>query len=158
MWKDHYRWLSDTWSRILRPDFLGNGSTNFCEQMLAHATHGFRYGSAWDTNEIRLTNSLARSIIDAVNNQTNVPIAVDWDDTTYGTCNISTSDQWGNCVALTLTMGTGYGAQVSVTNRGLVLGQGRAKFDPRPGWPDSIAPGKRPVNNLCPTIIIPDYP
>src|SRR5439155_16680555 len=92
------------------------------------------------------------------NNQTNVPIAVDWDDTTYGTCNISTSDQWGNCVALTLTMGTGYGAQVAVTNRGLVLGQGMAKFDARPGWPDSIAPGKRPVNNMCPAIAIPDYP
>ena len=158
IWKDNYQWFGDPLSGVTPPDFLGNGSTNFCDQILAHATNGYPSASLWDTNEIRLTNSLARAITDAVNNQTNVAISVDWDDIRYGTCNISTSDQWGNCVAVTFSMGGGFGAQVAVTNRGLVLGQGMALFDPRPGWPDSIAPGKRPVDNMCPTIVIPDYP
>ncbi|MEO5803984.1 MAG: gamma-glutamyltransferase [Verrucomicrobiota bacterium] len=158
MWKDHFQWLGDPWSGVLPPDILGNGSTNFCDQLLAHATNGYQPGCPWDTNEIPLTNSLAGAIIEAVNNQTNVPILVQWDDIRYGTRNISTSDQWGNCVALTFSMGGGFGAQVAVTNRALVLGQGMALFDARPGWPDSIAPGKRPVNNMCPAIVIPDYP
>jgi gamma-glutamyltranspeptidase/glutathione hydrolase len=158
MWKDHFQWLGDPWGGILPPDFLGNGSTNFCDQMLAHATNGFPFSPAWDASEIQLTNSLAGSIVDAVNNDTNVPILVHWNDIRYGTCNISTSDQWGNCVALTFSMGGGFGAQVGVTNRGLVFGQGMALFDPRPGWPNSIAPGKRQMDNMCPAIIIPDYP
>src|SRR5207249_6055071 len=64
----------------------------------------------------------------------------------------------GNCVAMTFSMGGGFGAQVGVTNRGLVFGQGMALFDPRPGWPNSIAPGKRQVDNMCPAIVIPDSP
>jgi gamma-glutamyltranspeptidase/glutathione hydrolase len=158
IWKENYQWFGDPLSGVLPPDFLRNGSTNFCDQILAHATNGYSSACPWDANEIRLTNSLARLITDAVNNQTNLAISVDWDDIRYGTCNISTSDQWGNCVAVTFSMGGGYGAQVAVTNRGLVFGQGMALFDPRPGWPDSIAPGKRPVDNMCPTIVIPDFP
>ena len=158
MWKDHYQWVGDPWGGVLPPDFLGNGSTNFCDQLLAHATNGYPLACPWDANEIRLTNSLAGLITQAVNNQTNNPISVDWDDIRYGTFHISTSDKWGNCVSVTLSMGGGYGAQVAVTNRGLVLGQGIALFDARPGWPDSIAPGKRPVDNMCPAIAVPDFP
>ncbi len=158
MWKDHFQWIGDPWSGVIPPDFLGNGSTNFCDQILAHATRGYPFGCPSDSNEIRLTNSLVGSIIEAVNNQTNVPIFVHWDDIRYGTRNISTSDKWGNCVALTLSMGGGFGAQVGVPNRGLVFGQGMALFDPRPGWPNSIAPGKRPVDNMCPAIVVPDNP
>ena len=158
MWKDHFQWLGDPWGGILPPDFLGNGSTNFCDQFLAHATNGYAVACPWDANEVLLTNSLAGSIIESVNNQTNVTISVDWDDIRYGTRNISISDKWGNCVALTLSMGGDFGAQVAVPNRGLVFGQGMALFDPRPGWPDSIAPGKRPVDNMCPAIVVPDFP
>jgi hypothetical protein len=158
MWKDHFQWLGDPWKGVLPPNILGNGSTNFCDQMLAHATNGYPLICPWDTNEIRLTASQASSITSAVNSETNVPILVHWNDIRYGTCNISTSDQWGNCVAVTFSMGGGFGAQVGVTNRGLVFGQGIALFDARPGWPNSIGPGKRPVDNMCPTIVLPDYP
>src|SRR5262249_18186503 len=92
------------------------------------------------------------------NSETNIPILVHWNDIRYGTCHISTSDKWGNCVSMTFSMGGGFGAQVGVTNRGLVFGQGMALFDPRPGWPNSIGPGKRQVDNMCPMIVIPDYP
>jgi gamma-glutamyltranspeptidase / glutathione hydrolase len=158
MWKDHFQCLGDPWSGVLPPDFLRNGSTNFCDQLLAHVTNGYPDSLPWDTNEVRLTNSLAGSIIQAVNNGTNVPILVHWNDVRYGTRNISTSDRWGNCVAVTLSMGSGYGAQVGVPGRGLVFGQGMALFELRPGWPNSIAPGKRPMDNMSPAIVIPDYP
>lgn len=158
MWKDHFQWVGDPWSGVLPPDVLGNGSTNFADQLLGHVTKGYAANCPWDTNEIRLTNSIAASVAQSVDGQTNVSIAVDWDDVRFGTCNISTSDKWGNCVVLTFSMGGGYGAQVGVTNRGLVFGQGMALFDARPGWPDSIAPGKRPVDNMCPAIVVPDFP
>lgn len=158
MWKDHFQWIGDPWSGVLPPDFLGNGSTNFCDQLLGHVTNGYTNNCRWDLNEILLTNSLAESIIEAVDNQTNNPISVDWDDVRYGTRNITVSDKWGNCVALTFSMGNGFTSQAAVPSRGLVFGQGMALFDARPGWPDSIAPGKRPVNNMCPAIVIPDFP
>ena len=158
IWKEHYQWLGDPWSGVLPPNILGNGSTNFCDQLLAHVTNGYPNACPWDTNEIRITNSLVNAIIGAVNNQTNIAISVDWDDIRYGTFNISTSDKWGNCVAVTLSMGGGFGARVGVTNRALVFGQGMALFDARPGWPNSIAPGKRPVDNMSPAIVIADYP
>ncbi len=156
--KDHYQWMGDPSAGVTPPDFLGNGSTNFFDQMLAHATISYSAACPWDANEIRLTNSYANLITDAVNQQTNLTISVDWDDIRYGTCNISTSDQWGNCVAVTLSMGASYGAHVAVTNRAIVFGQSMALFDARPGWPNSIAPGKRPVDNMSPAIVVPDLP
>src|SRR5262249_17806349 len=48
------------------------------------------------------------------------------------------------------------GAQVTVPGLGLVLGHGMSRFDPRPGHPNSPAPGKRPLHNMCPTIVTRD--
>jgi gamma-glutamyltranspeptidase/glutathione hydrolase len=158
MWKEHFQWIGDPWAGVLPPNFLGNGSTNFADQLLARATNGYPFSPAWDTTEIRLTNSLANSITQAVNNETNVPILVHWNDIRYGTRNISVSDKWGNCVVVTFSMGGGYGAQVGVPSRGLVFGQGMALFELRPGWPNSIAPRKRQLNNMSPAIVVPDYP
>lgn len=158
MWKDHFQWVGDPWSGVVPPDIMGNGSTNLGDQLLAHATNGYPLECPWDPTQVLLTNSLAQLISNAVDQGTNVQISVDWDDIRYGTCHISTSDKWGNCVAVTLSAGGSYGAQVAVTNRALIMGQGMALFDLRPGWPDSIAPGKRPVNNMSPAIAVPDNP
>ena len=71
-----------------------------------------------------------------------------------GTVHLSAADRAGNLVALTLTHGDGFGARVMVDGLGLMLGNGMARFEPRPGRPNSIAPGKRPLTNMCPTIVL----
>src|SRR5207248_1056137 len=32
--------------------------------------------------------------------------------------------------------------------------QGMSRFEPRPGHPNSIGPGKRPLHNMCPTVVL----
>jgi gamma-glutamyltranspeptidase/glutathione hydrolase len=70
-----------------------------------------------------------------------------------GTIHLNAVDSSGMMVALTLTHGGGFGAQVTVDGLGLVLGHGMSRFDPRPGRPNSPGPGKRPLHNMCPTIV-----
>ena len=59
-------------------------------------------------------------------------------------------------VALTLTHGGSFGSGVTVPGLGLILGHGVSRFDPRPGHPNSPGPGKRPLHNMCPTIVARD--
>lgn len=73
-----------------------------------------------------------------------------------GTVNLSCADRHGNLVALTLTHGGSFGAQVAVDGLGLCLGHGMSRFNPRPGHPNSPGPGKRPLNNMCPTVLLRD--
>jgi gamma-glutamyltranspeptidase/glutathione hydrolase len=70
-----------------------------------------------------------------------------------GTIHLSAGDSHGMLVALTLTHGESFGAQVAVDGLGLILGHGMSRFDPQPGKANSIAPGKRPLHNMCPTIV-----
>jgi gamma-glutamyltranspeptidase/glutathione hydrolase len=74
--------------------------------------------------------------------------------TDEGTNNISSVDAEGNMVAITLTQGGGFGAQVTADGLGLTLGHGMSRFDPRPGQPNAPAPGKRPLHNMCPSVVL----
>jgi gamma-glutamyltranspeptidase/glutathione hydrolase len=71
-----------------------------------------------------------------------------------GTINLSAGDTSGTMAALTLTHGESFGARVTVKGLGLLLGHGMSRFDPVPGRLNSIAPGKRPLNNMCPSIVL----
>jgi gamma-glutamyltranspeptidase/glutathione hydrolase len=70
-----------------------------------------------------------------------------------GTIHLNAVDATGLTVALTLTHGGYFGAQVTIDGLGLVLGHGVSRFDPRPNRANSIAPGKRPLHNMCPTVV-----
>ncbi len=70
-----------------------------------------------------------------------------------GTIHLSAVDAQGNFAALTLTHGGGFGAQVTVPGLGVTLGHGMSRFDPRPGHPNSPGPGKRPLHNMCASIV-----
>ncbi len=74
----------------------------------------------------------------------------------HGTVHVSAADSQGMMAALTLTHGDSFGACVTVDGLGLILGQGMSRFDPRPGKPNSPGPGKRPLHNMCPTVVLRD--
>src|SRR5262245_6600128 len=76
--------------------------------------------------------------------------------TAGGTIHLSAADAKGMMVAITLTHGGSFGAQVTVPGLGLTLGHGMSRFDPRPNHPNSPGPGKRPLHNMCPTIVLKD--
>ena len=71
-----------------------------------------------------------------------------------GTVHLSAADTQGNLVALTLTHGEAFGARVTVPGLGLVLGHGMSRFEPQPGRANSVGPGKRPLHNMCPTVVV----
>src|SRR5206468_7158560 len=73
-----------------------------------------------------------------------------------GTVHINSVDGQGNMVALTLTHGNAFGACVAVEGLGFFLGHGMSRFDPEPGHANSPGPGKRPLHNMCPTIVLRD--
>jgi gamma-glutamyltranspeptidase / glutathione hydrolase len=73
-----------------------------------------------------------------------------------GTLNLAAMDANGMMACLTMTHGDPFGAQVTVDGLGLILGHGMSRFDPVPRRPNSVAPGKRPLDNMCPTIVLRD--
>jgi gamma-glutamyltranspeptidase/glutathione hydrolase len=68
-----------------------------------------------------------------------------------GTTHVSTYDEEGNAVALTHTLGIFSG--VIVPGTGVALNSGMDLFDPVPGGPNSIQPGKARVSGMAPTIV-----
>jgi len=72
------------------------------------------------------------------------------------TSHICVADSYGNVVSLTQTHGGSFGSLVCVPKTGLILGHGMGRFDPRPGWQNSIAPKKQPLHNMSPMIVLKD--
>lgn len=68
------------------------------------------------------------------------------------TSHLCVVDRAGNLVALTQTLLSLFGSKVLSPRTGILLNNGVMWFDPRPGRPNSIAPGKRPLANMCPVI------
>jgi gamma-glutamyltranspeptidase/glutathione hydrolase len=73
-----------------------------------------------------------------------------------GTVHLSAVDSRGNMAAVTLTHGNSFGARITIDGLGLILGHGMSRFEPRPGHPNCPGPGKRPLNNMCPTVVLRD--
>jgi gamma-glutamyltranspeptidase/glutathione hydrolase len=68
-----------------------------------------------------------------------------------GTTHVSTYDADGNAVALTHTLGIFSG--VIVPGTGIALNSAMDLFDPMPGGPNSVQPGKARVSGMAPTIV-----
>jgi gamma-glutamyltranspeptidase/glutathione hydrolase len=97
----------------------------------------------------------AKKIQLAIDRKRPVPVSTDG-RTAGGTVHLSAVDGQGMMASVTLTHGDSFGAQVTVDGLGLLLGHGMSRFDPLPGRPNSIAPGKRPLDNMSPTIVLRD--
>ncbi len=82
------------------------------------------------------------------------------------TTHLSTADAEGNWVACTTTINSTYGSKVVVPGTGVVLNDQMDDFSIQPGVPNSakligaeanaIAPGKRPLSSMSPTIVLKD--
>ena len=68
------------------------------------------------------------------------------------TTHFSIVDRHGNMVAVTQTLLSLFGARVVSPGTGLLMNNGIMWFDPVPGRPNSLAPGKRCLMNVCPLI------
>jgi gamma-glutamyltranspeptidase/glutathione hydrolase len=69
------------------------------------------------------------------------------------TTHLNAVDREGNMVALTQTLLSVFGSKVVLPRTGILMNNGIMWFDPRPGRPNSIGPGKRPLTNMCPVIV-----
>jgi gamma-glutamyltranspeptidase/glutathione hydrolase len=82
------------------------------------------------------------------------------------TTHIAAADADGNWVAITQTINTGYGSLVVVPGTGVVLNNEMDDFAIAPGTPNAfglvgaeanaVAPGKRPLSSMSPTIVLQD--
>ena len=82
------------------------------------------------------------------------------------TTHLSTADAEGNWVALTQTVNTAFGSKVIVPGTGVILNDEMDDFSIAPGVPNAfklvgaeanaIAPGKRPLSSMSPTIVMKD--
>ena len=68
------------------------------------------------------------------------------------TTHLNVVDRDGNMVALTQTLLSVFGSKVVLPTTGILMNNGIMWFDPRPGTPNSLAPNKRPLTNMCPLI------
>jgi gamma-glutamyltranspeptidase/glutathione hydrolase len=87
----------------------------------------------------------------------NKPVPAETDNRSAdGTQHLSAVDGSGMMCAVTLTHGGYYGALVTVDGLGLTLGHGMSRFNTEPGHPNSVGPGKRPLHNMSPTVVLRD--
>jgi gamma-glutamyltranspeptidase / glutathione hydrolase len=80
------------------------------------------------------------------------------------TTHIAVADAEGNWVAMTQTVNTAFGSKVIVPGTGVILNNQMDDFSIQPGVPNAfnlvgaeanaIAPGKRPLSSMSPTIVL----
>ena len=84
-----------------------------------------------------------------------------------GTTHLSVTDAAGNAVAITKTINTPYGSGVTVPGTGVIMNNEMDDFAKAPDMPNvyglidtrganAIAPGKRPLSSMTPTILVKD--
>ena len=71
-----------------------------------------------------------------------------------GTTHLCAMDGDGNAVSLTNTLMAGFGSGFVPKGTGVVMNNGMMWFDPIPGRVNSIMPGKYPLNNMTPALVL----
>ena len=71
-----------------------------------------------------------------------------------GTTHLCVIDEEGNAVSFTNTVGGGFGSGVVPRGTGVLMNNGMMWFDPIPGRVNSILPGRWPLNNAAPALVL----
>ncbi|RMB08020.1 gamma-glutamyltranspeptidase/glutathione hydrolase [Eilatimonas milleporae] len=108
----------------------------------------------------------ARIDVDKATPSTEIGPAPTLADESPDTTHYSTADRWGNMVANTYTLNFTYGNGKSVAGAGFLLNNEMDDFSAKPGVPNAfgllggeanaIAPGKRPLSSMTPTLLFRD--
>ena len=89
-----------------------------------------------------------------------------WQSDVFGqhTTHIAAADDAGNWVAITATINTAFGSKIIVPGTGVILNNQMDDFSAEPGAPNTfglvgtesnaIAPGKRPLSSMSPTLVL----
>ena len=72
------------------------------------------------------------------------------------TSHITAIDRDGTIAALTTTLLSSFGSRYVLPGTGILMNNGVMWFDPRPGRPNSMLPGKRALTNMCPIVAMRD--
>ncbi len=71
-----------------------------------------------------------------------------------GTTHLCVIDEEGNAVSFTNTVGSGFGSGIVPLGTGVVMNNGMMWFDPIPGRINSVLPGRWPLNNATPALVL----
>lgn len=84
----------------------------------------------------------------------------------HNTTHYSVADKWGNAVSVTYTINASYGSTAAIDGAGFLLNNEMDDFSVKPGTPNlyglvggdanAIAPGKRPLSSMTPTLVLKD--
>ncbi|MGJ8627964.1 MAG: gamma-glutamyltransferase [Sulfitobacter sp.] len=69
------------------------------------------------------------------------------------TTHFNVVDEEGTMVSVTQTLLSIFGSRMTLPNSGILMNNGIMWFDPEPAKPNSIAPSKRCLANMCPTLL-----
>jgi gamma-glutamyltranspeptidase/glutathione hydrolase len=69
------------------------------------------------------------------------------------TSHLCVADSEGNVVSLTQTIMSAFGSRIMLPGSGILMNNGMMWFDPRPGGPNSVVGGRKPLCNMCPVIL-----
>lgn len=72
------------------------------------------------------------------------------------TTHFTVADQWGNMVSYTTTIEQLFGSGIMVSDYGILLNNELTDFDAQPGGVNEVAPNKRPLSSMTPTIVLKD--
>jgi gamma-glutamyltranspeptidase/glutathione hydrolase len=76
--------------------------------------------------------------------------------TETSTTHITAIDRDGGIAALTTTLLSVFGSRYVLPGTGILMNNGVMWFDPRPNRPNSMAPNKRALTNMCPLVVARD--
>ena len=71
------------------------------------------------------------------------------------TTHLTVVDREGTLVSVTTTLLSSMGSRLVLPKSGVLMNNGMMWFDTRPGSANAIAPGARPLCNMCPVIVTP---